>query len=49
MVTVKVKLKRTRDARRSRIVGNRILLGVTTLEALAREPVLTLTLMSRVA
>ncbi len=47
MVTVKLKLKRTCDARRSRMVGDRNLLGVTTLEAL--EPVLTLIMMGRVA
>ena len=47
METVKLKLKRTCDARRSRMVGDRNLLGVTTLEAL--EPVLTLPLMPRIA
>ncbi len=46
MVTVKVELKRSRDARRSRMVDDCNPLEFTTLEAL--EPVLTSTMMGRV-
>ena len=50
MVTDKIKPRqRTRDARCSRIVGHRNLLGVRTLEVLALEPVLTFMLMRRVS